>query len=270
MLNPDPSRIDTPNLKGAGIWSDRINATLLDIDQWFGINGDVIPITPREELERHLRRLSEQICGYAGFLGGAAPLAPAEAAILDEAKAKGFNISPELQAMMVTSSIRSPAVGAVSVQPFGYDAELAKRAMERRDAASAGKLVMWILWIILAIGLLVLVYGIRGARAEDPEHMAQYHTDPIRDAWFQSLKTNPDAPGARDCCKRSDCRRVEAEQDASGAWTIIFEGGRLPVPANRVITSPRSIDGDAYACLGEPENLEGNPVRCFIPPAPPT
>lgn len=130
-----------------------------------------------------------------------------------------------------------------------------------------------LLWLILGIFAAVIIVAAAHlasmpANADD-EHMRQYHADPQYDRFFRSLATNPDAPGARSCCNMSDCHRVDAGQDASGVWWITLPaGGRLPVPPNRIIASPLSIDGEAYACLGDPKNLEGSPIRCFVPPIP--
>lgn len=134
-------------------------------------------------------------------------------------------------------------------------------------------ILAWLAWALilaaLVCGVIVLAWLSTVPANADEEHTRMYHADPAYDRFFRSLATNPDAPGARSCCNMSDCHRVDAGQDASGVWWITLPGGsRLSVPPNRVIKSPLSIDGEAYACMGDPVHLEGSPVRCFVPPIP--
>jgi hypothetical protein len=102
--------------------------------------------------------------------------------------------------------------------------------------------------------------------------------DPSRAEWFETLKT----PSGESCCNLSDCSQITAEWrgDTDGWWVLVL-GAWRPVPADKVLTSPRSIDGAAYLCMGsgsrgdDPAELEsasrGVPsllgaIYCFVPP----
>jgi hypothetical protein len=98
--------------------------------------------------------------------------------------------------------------------------------------------------------------------------------DESRAEWFERLKT----PAGESCCTLRDCRRTTAEWrgDTEG-WWILVNGWWRPVPADKVLKSPRSIDGGAYVCMGEdsrgdmrdtlgsPTSLPGQ-IYCFVPP----
>ena len=97
-----------------------------------------------------------------------------------------------------------------------------------------------------------------------------------RAEWFEKLKT----PSGESCCNLSDCRQTQAEWRAdSEGWWVLVNGTWRPVPADKVLRSPRSIDGSAYLCMGSdsggdalgPGYLPGNvrllgAIYCFVPP----
>ena len=101
--------------------------------------------------------------------------------------------------------------------------------------------------------------------------------DASRGEWFEKLKT----PSGESCCNLSDCRQIQAEwrADTEGWWALV-NGTWRPVPADKVLTSPRSIDGAAYLCMGSDSGgdaldgqgyLPGNvrlrgAIYCFVPP----
>lgn len=106
-----------------------------------------------------------------------------------------------------------------------------------------------------------------------------------RGAWFKSLKT----PYGGSCCDLSDCRRTEAEwrlgEDGTWRWYARVQSYRgiitIPIPEDRVLDQPKSIDGDAYVChtpgseggvtfspyAGRNDVPASDPyVYCFVPP----
>jgi hypothetical protein len=98
--------------------------------------------------------------------------------------------------------------------------------------------------------------------------------DASRAGWFETLKT----PSGESCCNMSDCRPTRAEwrSDTEGWWAHV-NGKWRPVPADKVLTSPRSIDGAAYLCMGRDPpyghgSLPGDvtsmlgAIFCFVPP----
>lgn len=98
-----------------------------------------------------------------------------------------------------------------------------------------------------------------------------------RGAWFQSLKQ----PGSNlSCCDISDCRQTKAEW-REGQWFAMVEEKWMPVPPERVLLKPHSIDGEAYVCntASRPAGEDYSPgigivpvgpstasILCFIPP----
>jgi hypothetical protein len=103
--------------------------------------------------------------------------------------------------------------------------------------------------------------------------------DTSRTEWFEKLKT----PSGESCCNFSDCRQTRAEWrgDTEGWWAVV-NGTWRPIPADKVLTSPRSIDGAAYLCVGN-DSRGGTPLErhdpllgnvpsllgaiyCFVPP----
>jgi hypothetical protein len=106
--------------------------------------------------------------------------------------------------------------------------------------------------------------------------------DVSRAEWFETLKT----PSGESCCSVSDCRKIRAvwRGDTEGWWANV-NGTWRPIPAEKVLTSPRSIDGAAYICMGNDspgsspdrrDPLRGNvpsllgAIYCFVPPEPGT
>lgn len=243
-------------------WSDHINTTLLDIDGWFGEHGDTIPEVPRAELERHLRLLSEQIHGYSGFLGGR------------DGRVRWLDAEPG--PIPGFTPVGMSTYEDVPVHTFGHDAELAQRAMLRRDGEDAAWLAMVVIWVIVAIGIAVFLLSDWSPARADQEHMDKYHTDPQYDQWFRSLRgpASEAFPGGIDCCNLNDCERVEAEwrQRPDGQWAWFASlpqraGAWHEVPADRIVKDKPSIDGEAYACVNK-ANLQGSPIRCFVPAIP--
>jgi hypothetical protein len=101
--------------------------------------------------------------------------------------------------------------------------------------------------------------------------------DASRAEWFETLRT----PSGEPCCSLSDCRQTRAEwRGDTGGWWVLVGGAWRPVPADKVLTSPKSIDGAAYLCSGR--DSRGNPdgdtsasgnvtlvlgaIYCFVPP----
>jgi hypothetical protein len=94
--------------------------------------------------------------------------------------------------------------------------------------------------------------------------------DASRAEWFEKLRT----PSGESCCKASDCRRTEAEWrgDTQGWWANV-DGNWRPIPADKVLKAPRTIDGFAYVCIGEGSRGDFKSVSslpgviyCFVPP----
>jgi hypothetical protein len=102
--------------------------------------------------------------------------------------------------------------------------------------------------------------------------------DASRAEWFETLKT----PSGESCCNLSDCSQIPAEWrgDTEG-WWVLVSGAWRPVPADKVLTYPRSIDGAAYLCMGSgsrgdaPAGLGSvsrsissllGVIYCFVPP----
>ena len=105
-----------------------------------------------------------------------------------------------------------------------------------------------------------------------------------RKEWFDSLKVPGTSTG---CCSIADCHRTSAQVDAHGQWLAQLRAEWWPaprwvaVPPERVLTRPRSIDGEAYVCQtpGIPATTRRTfndrmylavpidpTVRCFVPP----
>jgi hypothetical protein len=97
--------------------------------------------------------------------------------------------------------------------------------------------------------------------------------DVSRAEWFETLRTPSGAP----CCSLSDCRQTQAEWrgDTEGWWALVA-GSWRPIPADKVLASPRSIDGAAYLCIAKGTHDGGDmfgrittmlsPIYCFVPP----
>jgi len=126
-----------------------------------------------------------------------------------------------------------------------------------RPAQSPGALAFrWAVGIALAIlvGCGLIVWAVialsRPVGAED------------RGAWFKSLRQP--ATGLS-CCDISDCKRTEARWEGNG-WVAVVRGVDRSIPGERVLQSPRSLDGDAYVCASEGGKAETATIYCFIPP----
>lgn len=99
-------------------------------------------------------------------------------------------------------------------------------------------------------GLLLGLFFVGSAAAE------------TRSEWFKSLRQP--LTGAS-CCDISDCKKTEARvsfelegQSAKEHWEVKVEGTWTPVPSE-VILEKRSVDGEAYVCIG-------SRILCFIKP----
>ena len=87
-------------------------------------------------------------------------------------------------------------------------------------------------------------------------------SNPARSQWFRSLR-QPDT--GLSCCDISDCKRTEADWK-QGSWWANVRGLKRPVPPEKVLEKPRSIDGEAYVCATEIGNPAYATIYCFIPP----
>lgn len=78
-----------------------------------------------------------------------------------------------------------------------------------------------------------------------------------RGEWFKSLKQ----PGSGfSCCDISDCKLAEADWRA-GQWWAVVRGEWTPIPNDKVLEKPPSIDGDAYVC-----SSPNRRIYCFVRP----
>ena len=113
---------------------------------------------------------------------------------------------------------------------------------------------------------------------DDPSRQMLADSNSSRAEWFERLKT----PSGESCCSLSDCRQTQAEWrgDTEGWWAIV-NGMWRPIPADKVLSSPRSIDGAAYICMGNDSGGGTNDIQnpmlgnvpsllgaiyCFVPP----
>lgn len=92
------------------------------------------------------------------------------------------------------------------------------------------------------------------------------HSVSDRGDWFKSLKM----PGSgSSCCDVADCAQTKAEWREGQWWAVVRETW-TPVPPDRVLKSPHSLDGEAYLCSnpGLAPNGVVNPlvIYCFVPP----
>jgi hypothetical protein len=90
-----------------------------------------------------------------------------------------------------------------------------------------------------------------------------------RGAWFHSLRM----PGTDiSCCGIGDCHRTDSDW-REGQWWALVEGSWQPIPKERVLKTPSSVDGSAYVCTGSPTMpIPGKPrilppIYCFVPPS---
>ena len=96
--------------------------------------------------------------------------------------------------------------------------------------------------------VLLLLASVSAATAADNQD---------RGDWFKSLK-RPDNGGS--CCDITDCRRTRAEFIGGQWFAETPDGAVIAIPENKIVKSPRSIDGDAYLCSF------GAMIYCFIEP----
>ena len=93
--------------------------------------------------------------------------------------------------------------------------------------------------------------------------------DPSRDNWYKSLRDNH---YGTPCCDLSDGHQISLDsvrQDGEQWFVNLPAVGWVPVPADRVVRKPLSIDGQPYLFMAPgpiPESPNG--IRCFIPPIP--
>ena len=121
--------------------------------------------------------------------------------------------------------------------------------------------------ILAVMGLLALTFCGR-AHAHDMAAMS----DPERDAWFRSLAV-PYAPGrtSYSCCDLRDGHHIDLDhvRERSALWFVDLGKGFVTVPPDRVVKTPKTIDGEAYIFLmSAPTPDSPNGIRCFVPPNP--
>lgn len=110
--------------------------------------------------------------------------------------------------------------------------------------------------LIFILGLIVTMAPPRAAA--DERHMHLYHADAQQDQWMRSLK-RPDT--GTSCCNLNDCNPTDAEW-RDGQWWAVLRGSWIPVPPEKVLASPLSLDGEAWLCA----SLSSPFVYCFVPP----
>jgi hypothetical protein len=132
-------------------------------------------------------------------------------------------------------------------------------------------------FLLLTFAFLVVDVGHSNAH-DDLAWQMLADNDASRAEWFEKLKTS----SGESCCNLSDCRQTQAEWrgDTDGWWAVV-QGTWRPIPADKVLTSPRSIDGAAYICMGKDSRGDGQnsdanmsenvpsllgAIYCFVPP----
>lgn len=90
----------------------------------------------------------------------------------------------------------------------------------------------------------------------DTDHMKMYHADTQTDAWMRSLM-RPDT--GTSCCNLTDCAPTDAEW-RDGQWWAVLRGAWTPIPPEKVLYKPVSMDGEAWLCAG------ATTIFCFVPP----
>lgn len=109
-------------------------------------------------------------------------------------------------------------------------------------------------WLIAGAAIVIILIGVVLANAGEPN----------RGAWFKSLLM----PGTKtSCCDVSDCKRTEAKWIGEG-WLANVQGHWRPIPKEKVLINPKSLDGDAYVCSAPmvPSVAANATIFCFIPP----
>lgn len=110
--------------------------------------------------------------------------------------------------------------------------------------------------LVMLIGWLVY-WSTMPANSADAEHMRMYHGNPEYSQWMRSL-VRPDT--GTSCCNFQDCRPTEADF-RDGQWWADVLGEWRPIPPEKVVKDPPSIDGEAWVCA------MNRTIFCFIPPA---
>ncbi len=90
----------------------------------------------------------------------------------------------------------------------------------------------------------------------DMSHMQRFHADAQSDTWMRSLM-RPDV--GTSCCNLNDCTPTDAEWKG-GQWWAMIRGQMTPIPPEKIVRSPLSMDGEAWVCVGTVT------IFCFVPP----
>jgi len=117
------------------------------------------------------------------------------------------------------------------------------------------RLLVYLVFLVLLAGL-----GPTFCKRDAKAHDALAWVDPERDAWFRSLKM-PGTGGS--CCSLDDCEATDARQLDDGSWEAIVNGEWTPIPPDREVKTPLSIDGSAFVC-----NSPTGTIYCFVPAIP--
>jgi hypothetical protein len=115
--------------------------------------------------------------------------------------------------------------------------------------------------LTLFVCLFVIPVLVPPARA-DEAHMRAFHADAQHDDWMRSLK-RPGGEGS--CCSLNDCLPTDAEWK-DGQWWAIVRGKWMAIPADKVLASPISMDGEAWVCAGQSAPGWTPVLYCFVPP----
>ncbi len=141
-----------------------------------------------------------------------------------------------------------------------------------------------VFWVVVGLLLLAILSAIMSA-TNVFAHDAAAMRDPVRGAWFSSLKM-PGTNGS--CCNMEDCERTDARQLDDQSWEALMVDALgkhwVKIPPNKVIKEPKSVDGEAYLCHSQGDkggvrsSLEGGKtynaspseglIYCFVPPVP--
>lgn len=117
--------------------------------------------------------------------------------------------------------------------------------------------LLWLLIIVLMlIGAIAAVHYATMPAAADDAHMRQHHASADQDEWMRSL-IRPDV--GTSCCNLNDCGPTDAEWK-DGQWWATVRGRWTPIPPEKIVESPLSIDGEAWVCA------LASTIFCFVPP----
>lgn len=130
-----------------------------------------------------------------------------------------------------------------------------ERAVQRRDeelkhiAAHAGRVNMhWTATLAAILSVLMVAFiATGGTRAWAHEHEGVNYGD-----WKSSNGVS--------CCNDSDCQPTRASMDENGNWVALFQGRKVIVPKEKVLSIP-SPDGRSHICMS-PEAVY---PYCFVP-----